>query len=157
MLDLRAAAGAWAREAQPPPEELLERVRPGAALMGLRALTRLLLDRRLEVDSVLLEGIEILRGPSALLYGGGAIGGAVNLIDKKVPTVVPANGGEGVAEVRLGSADNEEAAVAGLTAGGNGFAVRVGHGTFVHIADARRCHSGPQTAQSRDKIRQKGE
>lgn len=48
MLDLRAAAGAWAREAQPPPEELLERVRPGAALMGLRALTRLLLERRLD-------------------------------------------------------------------------------------------------------------
>lgn len=76
-------------------------------------------------EPLLLQGVEILRGPSALFYGGGAIGGAVNLIDQKVPTVVPANGGDGVAEVRIGSADNEEAGVVGLTAGAGGFAVRV--------------------------------
>lgn len=76
-------------------------------------------------ETLLLQGIEILRGPSALLYGGGAIGGAVNLIDRKIPTAIPPRGGEGAAEVRIGSADNEESAVAGLTAGGNGFAVRI--------------------------------
>lgn len=76
-------------------------------------------------EPLLLESIEILRGPSALLYGGGAIGGAVNLIDRKIPSAIPANGGEGVAEVRVGSADNEEAGVVGLTAGGRGLAVRV--------------------------------
>ncbi|URI15992.1 TonB-dependent receptor domain-containing protein [Brevundimonas albigilva] len=94
----------------------------GSALMDASEVSP---DHAVGGEPLLLDRVEILRGPSALLYGGGAIGGAVNLIDKKVPTAVPANGGEGVAEVRLGSADNEEAAVAGLTAGGNGFAVRV--------------------------------
>ena len=76
-------------------------------------------------EPLLLQGVEILRGPSALLYGGGAIGGAVNLIDRKIPMTAPANGGEGVAEVRIGSADNEEAAVIGLTAGAGPFAIRI--------------------------------
>ena len=52
-------------------------------------------------EPLLLESIEILRGPSALLYGGGAIGGAVNLIDRKIPSAIPANGGEGVAEAAM--------------------------------------------------------
>ncbi len=82
-------------------------------------------DHAIGGETLLLQGVEILRGPSALLYGGGAIGGAVNLIDRKIPTAIPPRGGEGAAEVRIGSADNEEAAVAGLTAGGNGFAVRI--------------------------------
>lgn len=76
-------------------------------------------------EPLLLQGVEILRGSSALLYGGGAIGGAVNLLDRKIPTAIPANGGEGAVEVRIGSADNEEAAVAGLTAGAGAFAIRI--------------------------------
>ncbi len=76
-------------------------------------------------EPLLLQGVEILRGSSALLYGGGAIGGAVNLLDKKIPALIPAAGGEGTAEVRIGSADNEEAAVVGLTAGAGAFAIRI--------------------------------
>src|SRR5690606_20323198 len=76
-------------------------------------------------EPLLLEGVESLRGPAALLYGGGAIGGAVNLLDKKIPTRVPANGGEGVAEYRRGSVDNEEAGVVGMTVGAGNFSVRV--------------------------------
>lgn len=82
-------------------------------------------DHAVTGEPLLLEGVEILRGPSALLYGGGAIGGAVNLIDKKIPTRIPAKGGEGAAEFRLGSADNEKAGVIGLTAGAGSFAIRV--------------------------------
>ena len=82
-------------------------------------------DHAVSGEPLLLEGVEILRGPAALLYGGGAIGGAVNLIDRKIPTRVPENGGEGVAEFRLGTADNEEAGVIGLTAGAGSFAIRV--------------------------------
>lgn len=82
-------------------------------------------DHAVSGDPLLIERVEILRGPSALLYGGGAIGGAVNLVDAKVPTRIPENGGQGVAEVRVGSADNERAGVIGLTAGVGQFAVRV--------------------------------
>ena len=94
----------------------------GSALMDASEVSP---DHAVGGEPLLLQGVEILRGPSALLYGGGAIGGAVNLIDRKIPTTAPANGGEGVAEVRIGSADNEEAAVVGLTAGAGAFAIRI--------------------------------
>jgi len=82
-------------------------------------------DHAVSGEPLLLEGIEILRGPSALIYGGGAIGGAVNLIDQKVTTSIPANTVEGVAEVRLGSADDEKASVVGVTVGAGSFALRL--------------------------------
>lgn len=94
----------------------------GSALMDASEVSP---DHAVGGEPLLLQGVEILRGPSALLYGGGAIGGAVNLIDRKIPTTAPANGGEGVAEVRIGSADNEEAAVVGLTTGAGAFAIRI--------------------------------
>ena len=82
-------------------------------------------DHAVSGEPLLMEGVEILRGPSALLYGGGAIGGAVNLLDKKIPTRIPANGGEGVLEYRYGSADNENTGVAGVTVGAGQFAFRL--------------------------------
>lgn len=41
------------------------------------------------VEAVLAERIEVLRGPATLLYGSGAIGGIVNVIDGRVPSSVP--------------------------------------------------------------------
>jgi iron complex outermembrane recepter protein len=82
-------------------------------------------DHAVSGEPLLIDRVEILRGPSALLYGGGAIGGAVNLIDKKIPTQLPPAGGEGAAEVRVGSADGERAGAMGLTAGMGPVAVRV--------------------------------
>src|SRR3546814_5835323 len=46
-------------------------------------------DHAVTTEPLLLRGIEVLRGPSALLYGGSAIGGAINLLDDKVPTSIP--------------------------------------------------------------------
>lgn len=94
----------------------------GSALMDASEVSP---DHAVSGELLLLDGIEILRGPSALLYGGGAIGGAVNLIDKKIPTAIPDDGFEGVAEVRLGSADNERAGVVGVTGGTGNFAIRL--------------------------------
>ncbi|WP_312160936.1 TonB-dependent receptor domain-containing protein [Phenylobacterium sp.] len=94
----------------------------GSALMDASEVSP---DHAVSGEPLLLDGVEILRGPSALLYGGGAIGGAVNLIDRKIPTAIPRDGFEGVAEVRLGSADNERAGVAGATGGAGNFALRL--------------------------------
>lgn len=41
------------------------------------------------VEAFLADSIEILRGPSTLMYGGGAIGGVVNVLDKRIPTALP--------------------------------------------------------------------
>ena len=43
-------------------------------------------DHAVPVDPLMVERIEVLRGASALLYGGGAIGGVVNVIDRSIPT-----------------------------------------------------------------------
>jgi iron complex outermembrane receptor protein len=43
-------------------------------------------DHAVSVEALLADSIEVLRGPATLLYGGGAIGGVVNVIDNRIPT-----------------------------------------------------------------------
>jgi iron complex outermembrane receptor protein len=81
-------------------------------------------DHNVVSEPLLLRGIEVLRGPATLRYGGGAIGGAVNLLDNKVPTRLPEDGIDGVMEARLGTADDEQALVGGVTLGAGNFAIR---------------------------------
>lgn len=42
-------------------------------------------DHAVSIDPLTAESIEVLRGPAVLLYGSQAIGGAVNVIDKRIP------------------------------------------------------------------------
>lgn len=46
-------------------------------------------DHAVAVNPLLAERIEVLRGPQALIYGSSAIGGVVNVIDARIPNVVP--------------------------------------------------------------------
>ncbi|GGD85784.1 TonB-dependent receptor [Tsuneonella deserti] len=46
-------------------------------------------DHAVAVDPFNAERIDILRGPAVLLYGSQAIGGAVNIIDKRIPLRLP--------------------------------------------------------------------
>ena len=43
-------------------------------------------DHAVPIDPLMIERIEVLRGSSALLYGGNAIGGVINVIDRNIPT-----------------------------------------------------------------------
>ncbi|QNK72105.1 TonB-dependent receptor [Variovorax sp. PAMC28562] len=43
-------------------------------------------DHAVPVDALVTDRIEVLRGPSALQYGGSAVGGVVNVIDNRIPT-----------------------------------------------------------------------
>ena len=79
-------------------------------------------DHAVASEPMLAEQVEVLRGPSALAYGGGAVGGVVNVIDKKIPTKVPAKGFEGSAEVRANSAAREKAGAFEVTGGSGNFA-----------------------------------
>ena len=64
-------------------------------------------DHAVTIDPLTAERIEVLRGPAALLYGGQAIGGAVNVIDRRIPRVVPQEGYHVDLVGVLGSAANE--------------------------------------------------
>ena len=75
-------------------------------------------DHAVAVESLTVEQIEVVRGPAALQYGGSAIGGAVNVIDNRIPKA-PVKGVEGRAELRGGGAEYEKSA-AGLVAIGDG-------------------------------------
>ena len=46
-------------------------------------------DHAVAINPLTAERIEVVRGPAALLYGSGAIGGVVNVIDSRIPTKVP--------------------------------------------------------------------
>ena len=46
-------------------------------------------DHAVTIDALTTERIEVLRGPAVLLFGGQAVGGAVNVIDKRIPRAVP--------------------------------------------------------------------
>lgn len=46
-------------------------------------------DHAQTVEAMLASAIEVLRGPSTLLYGGGAIGGVVNVIDRRIANTLP--------------------------------------------------------------------
>lgn len=76
-------------------------------------------------DPMLATGIEVLRGPSALAYGGGAIGGVVNVLDERIPSAVPAHGISGSAELRGASAARESASAFSLTTGAGAFALHL--------------------------------
>jgi iron complex outermembrane receptor protein len=79
-------------------------------------------DHSVPYDPLVVERVEVVRGPAAVLYGGNATGGVVNLIDSRIPQA-PLTRITGRAEARAGGPDNERS-VSGLVEGGNGlFAV----------------------------------
>jgi len=72
--------------------------------MSISDVSTLSNDHAVAADSATARQVEILRGPASLLYGSGAIGGLVNVINDRIPTTLaPAPTGE--AEVRYGSVD----------------------------------------------------
>ncbi len=46
-------------------------------------------DHAVTIETLTTERIEVLRGPAVLLFGGQAVGGAVNAIDKRIPRGIP--------------------------------------------------------------------
>ena len=73
-------------------------------------------DHAIVTDPLLLDAIEVQRGPAAIRYGGSAVNGAINLIDSKVPKALPDGGITGATEVRYGTADQEMTTAGRITA-----------------------------------------
>ena len=78
-------------------------------------------DHAVSVEPILAERIEIIRGASTLLYGSGAIGGVVNVIDNRIPEQ-PIAGVSGAFEQRHTTASDENTSVLRLDAGAGRFA-----------------------------------
>jgi iron complex outermembrane receptor protein len=75
-------------------------------------------DHATSVEPLLADSIEVLRGPATLLYGGGAIGGVINVLDNRIPTqrLEQLQGGIEYRHQGASSSDN----VVGRLEGGNG-------------------------------------
>ncbi|WP_122899538.1 zinc piracy TonB-dependent receptor ZnuD [Acinetobacter sp. B51(2017)] len=83
-------------------------------------------DHAVTVDPLLAKQVEVIRGPSTLLYAAGTVGGLVNVTDQKIPTQMPEEGLEGTVGLRYNSGSDEKLASAGVTAAlGDQFALRV--------------------------------
>ena len=66
-----------------------ERVRVLVDGIGTSDVSNTSVDHATTIDPLTAERIEVLRGPAVLLYGSQAIGGAVNVIDKRIPSRMP--------------------------------------------------------------------
>lgn len=66
-----------------------ERVRVLVDGVGTADVSNTSVDHATSIEPITVERIEVLRGPAVLLYGSQAIGGAVNVIDKRIPTRMP--------------------------------------------------------------------
>ena len=83
-------------------------------------------DHAVTIDPQLAQKIEVIRGPSTLLYGAGSVGGLVNVTDTKIPTQMPEKGYEGNVGLRYNSGNDEKMTHAGATVGlGSNVALRV--------------------------------
>jgi iron complex outermembrane receptor protein len=69
------------------------------------------------VDPLIAERIEVLRGASTLLYGSGAMGGIVNVIDNRIPEQMPTKLIGGAAEQRYDSVSDATASAVKLEGG----------------------------------------
>jgi iron complex outermembrane receptor protein len=63
-------------------------------------------DHSVGIEEILADQIEVLKGPSTLLYGSGAVGGVVNVVDGRIPAARD-EGWSGVGEVRGETVDDE--------------------------------------------------
>lgn len=82
-------------------------------------------DHNVSVEPLLIDRIEVLRGPATLLYGNSAVGGVVNVIDNRIPAVAPTHPVGGRTEFRYDSAANERTGVLAVTTGGPAYALQV--------------------------------
>lgn len=81
-------------------------------------------DHAVPNDPISIERVEVLRGPGALLYGGSAVGGVVNLIDNRIPREA-INGIGGKINLGYGTGANERNLGFLLEGGTDKFALHV--------------------------------
>ncbi|MGC4094328.1 MAG: TonB-dependent receptor [Polyangiaceae bacterium] len=71
-------------------------------------------DHAIGSDPLLASRVEVLRGPATLRYGGGAIGGVVNVLDERIATELPDKTVEGFVALRGNTVAAEKAGAGSL-------------------------------------------
>ena len=79
-------------------------------------------DHAVTVEPFLADSIEVLKGPANLFFGNGAIGGAVNVVDNRIPTERSERLASGRAELRTGTGNDEKAGLLRLDGGSGNWA-----------------------------------
>ncbi len=74
-------------------------------------------DHAVSLEPLLVDRIEVVRGPAALLYGGNAVGGVVNTIDGRIPQEGVTRTFQGAADLRYGGPASEKAGAFRMNAG----------------------------------------
>lgn len=82
-------------------------------------------DHAVTIEPFLADQIEVLKGPSTLLYGSGAIGGVVNSVDGRIPQSRPFDGFSGRAEARYDDVSHGKTGMMRLDGGSDTFAMHV--------------------------------
>lgn len=79
-------------------------------------------DHATTIEPFIAEGIEVLKGPSTLLYGSGAIGGVVNIDTGRIANAVPDKNLSGTFESRLSNNAQQKVNALKLNGGGGNIA-----------------------------------
>ena len=91
-----------------------ERVRVLIDGIGSIDVSNTSVDHAVAINPLTADRIEVLRGPSALLYGSSAIGGVVNVLDSRIPRKVPTEPVHVSGIATYGSAADERSASASV-------------------------------------------
>ena len=114
-----------------------ERVRVLTDGIGSVDVSNTSVDHAVVINPLLAERIEVLRGPAALLYGSAAIGGVVNVIDRRIPRAIPDEPIHAEATATFASAARERSGGIALDAPiGGGFVAHV-DGSYLKTGDLR--------------------
>ena len=97
-------------------------------------------DHNTTLEPLFASRIEVLRGPSTLLYGSSAVGGVVNVIDSTIPERAPEGGTTGEFALRAGGAARERSELVIVDAPQSVFA------TVHHHADVHERAAGGEGA-----------
>lgn len=103
-------------------------------------------DHAASTEAVLAERIEVLRGPATLLYGSGAMGGVVNVIDNRIPGQLPDKLLGGALEQRFDSTSDETSTALKLEGGQGNLAYHL-DGFYRHRNNLDIGGSGIDTAK----------
>lgn len=114
-----------------------ERVRVLTDGIGAFDVSNTSADHAVAIDPLLAERIEVLRGPASLRFGSSAIGGVVNVLDRRIPTAVPDAPLAMQARGTLASAADERSAGANISVRLSDRIVVAGGGSLTDTGDLR--------------------